>query len=158
MQQETLDQAAEFISRQSEETKIYIGTDSKRKLAFPKVYNVIFTTVIICHIDGSKGCKVFADVELKRDYRGDIQARLLEEVDRAIQCHQGIKYSVGDREIQIHLDINSNPRYKSNSVAKAAQGWVKGVCGIDAVLKPHSFAASTAADMYHQKFGLWEGN
>jgi hypothetical protein len=156
MKQSVLNLAARFISQQSLDSKIYIGTDSKRKVAFKGVYNVIFTTVIICHIDGKKGCKVFADVEVKRDYRGDLQARLLEEVDNAIKCYQLLKDLVDSREIQIHLDINSNKKFKSNTVAKAAQGWVRGVCGFDPIFKPHAFAASTAADLYHQKYGLMD--
>jgi predicted RNase H-related nuclease YkuK (DUF458 family) len=53
---------------------------------------------------------------------------------------------VGDRHFEVHIDINPNPRYKSNVAVKEALGYVKGNLGIDAKIKPDAFAAMHAAD------------
>lgn len=45
-----------------------------------------------------------------------------------------------------HLDINSKPEFGSNCAHNEAVGYIKGVCGIDAVTKPKSWAASNACD------------
>jgi predicted RNase H-related nuclease YkuK (DUF458 family) len=48
--------------------------------------------------------------------------------------------------MEVHLDINPNPKHKSSIAVKEALGWVKGSLGIDAKIKPDSFAATHAAD------------
>jgi predicted RNase H-related nuclease YkuK (DUF458 family) len=48
--------------------------------------------------------------------------------------------------MEVHLDINPDPKHKSNVAVKEALGWVKGSLNLDAKIKPASFAATHAAD------------
>ena len=48
--------------------------------------------------------------------------------------------------VEVHLDLNPNKKYGSNSVYKPAIQWFKSM-GYNAVAKPNSHAATTAADM-----------
>ena len=79
------------------------------------------------------------------DY-GNLKQRLLNEVMYAITAATEVIDVVGDRHIEVHLDINPNPAHKSNVAVKEALGYVKGQLGLDAVIKPHAFAATHAAD------------
>ena len=56
-----------------------------------------------------------------------------------------------DFPIEVHLDIASEEQYGSNCAAKAAAGYILGVCGVAPVLKPSAWAASTAADLFPKK-------
>ena len=68
------------------------------------------------------------------------------EVQLAVTTATEIVDVIGDRHFEIHLDINPNPNHKSSVAVKEALGWVKGSLGMDAKIKPHSFAATHAAD------------
>ena len=46
-----------------------------------------------------------------------------------------------------HIDINKNPRYKSNEMLAAIRGWIESV-GVDVIAKPDSYAASAVADRF----------
>jgi len=48
--------------------------------------------------------------------------------------------------VDVHLDLNPNKKYGSNSVYKPAVQWFKSM-GYNAIAKPNSHAATTAADM-----------
>jgi predicted RNase H-related nuclease YkuK (DUF458 family) len=79
------------------------------------------------------------------DY-GNIKQRLLTEVQFAVATATEVIDVLGKRHMEIHLDINPNPKHKSSVAVKEALGWVKGSLGIDAKIKPDSFAATHAAD------------
>ena len=79
------------------------------------------------------------------DY-GNLKQRLLTEVQLAVQTALDIMDTIGDRHLEIHIDINPNPMHKSNIAVKEALGWVRGSLGIDAKIKPNSWAATHAAD------------
>ena len=53
---------------------------------------------------------------------------------------------VGDRHLEIHLDLNTDPNHKSNVALREATGLVFGMIGIEPKVKHESWAASTAAD------------
>lgn len=75
----------------------------------------------------------------------EIAERLLREVDLSVQCALQLLDVIGRRNFEIHLDINPSAEYKSNRVLNSAVGYVKSV-GVEYQIKPHAFAASTAAD------------
>jgi predicted RNase H-related nuclease YkuK (DUF458 family) len=79
------------------------------------------------------------------DY-GNLKQRLLTEVQYAVATATEIIEVLGNRHMEIHLDINSDPKHKSNVAVKEALGWVKGSLNMDAKIKPASFAATHAAD------------
>lgn len=143
-----IEEIREFISNQSLETRIYIGADSER-VSIDGVNYADYTLAIVVHIDGNKGCKVFGSVERERDYdqRMDRPAmRLMNEVYKVADLFHKLEEVLGDRTIQVHLDINPDLRHGSSCVVQQAIGYIKGVCGVTPLVKPEAFAASFAAD------------
>jgi hypothetical protein len=142
-----IENAREAIRTSSPESSVYIGCDSKR---FKRrgLWYARYMTVIIVHRDSSKGCQLFHDEQVLQDW-GETKSpkqRLLNEVMFAVNTATEIMEDVGDRHFEVHIDINPNPRYKSNVAVKEALGYVKGNLGIDAKIKPDAFAAMHAAD------------
>lgn len=138
-----LEKATEAVRKSSKESKVYIGCDSIRFKKGDRWF-ARYATVIILHIDGNRGCRVFCDQITEPDY-GGIKERLLREVGLAIDAYSFIENVVEDRVIEIHIDINTDPKYKSNPALNQAKGWIKGM-GLIPIEKPNSIAASTAAD------------
>jgi predicted RNase H-related nuclease YkuK (DUF458 family) len=138
------DEAKQAIIDSSLESSIYVGCDSirfkKKGQWFAK-----FSTVIIIHKDSKKGGRVFHTSVDMPDY-GNLKQRLLTEVQLAVTAATEIIDVIGDRHFEVHLDINPNPKHKSNVAVKEALGWVRGSLGMDAKIKPASFAATHAAD------------
>jgi predicted RNase H-related nuclease YkuK (DUF458 family) len=143
-----LNHVREYINETSPSTKIYIGSDSAR---FKKgdVWFAEYATVIVIHYDGCRGCKIFGQLEKERDYdqkRDKPRMRLMNEVIKTAQMYMELEESIGDRHVEIHLDINPNERYGSYCVISEAVGYIKGMCNIIPFVKPKAFAASIAAD------------
>lgn len=142
-----IERARKCILDSSKESSVYIGCDSKR---FKKngLWYARYMTVIIVHRDSSKGCQLFYDAQVMQDWGQDKspKQRLLNEVMFAVNAATEILDVLGNRHMELHIDINPNPRYKSNVAVKEALGYVKGNLGIDAKIKPHAFAAMHAAD------------
>lgn len=138
----------QFIAEQSTETKIYFGADSERVLVGGK-YVVDYLLVIAVHIDGKHGAKVFGEIQRDAHYDknlGKPKLRLMNEVYRISELFLQFKDFLEDRHVEIHLDIASLPIYGSNVAMSEAIGYVKGVCGVDPVIKPDAWAASICAD------------
>ena len=139
------DQAKEAILNSSESSSVYIGADSIRFKKKDGRWYAKYSTVIILHVDSKHGAKIFhKNIEMP-DY-GNLRQRLITEAGFAIEAASEIVDVIGNRRMEIHLDINPNPKHKSNVAVKEALGYVKGTTGLDAVIKPHSFAATHAAD------------
>lgn len=138
------EEAKEAILGSSPQSSVYIGTDSIRYKKKGQWY-AKYSTVVIVHMDSKKGCKLFHESVDMPDY-GNLKQRLLTEVQFAVAAASEIVDVLGNRHMEIHLDINPNPKHKSSVAVKEALGWVKGSLGIDAKIKPASFAATHAAD------------
>ena len=150
MQKFDLETVRDFIARQSDETKIYIGCDSYR---FKKddVWQARYTTVVVVHINGKNGCRVFGNIDTERDYDSKKNKpfnRMMNEVYRSVDMYLKLSAAIGDREIELHVDINKNPKFGSNVAYSQAQGYIKGVTGVDPVFKPNALIASFAADHF----------
>ena len=139
-----IEQAKQAILESSPSSSVYIGCDSIR---FRKnnMWYAKYSTVVIVHMDSKKGCKLFHESVDMPDY-GNIKQRLLMEVQFAVTTATDVLDVLGERHMEIHLDINPNPAHKSNVAVKEALGWVKGSLGLDAKIKPSAFAATHAAD------------
>lgn len=139
-----IEEAKKAILESSKESSVYIGCDSIR---FRKngMWHAKYSTVVIVHMDSKHGCKLFHTSQDMPDF-GNLKQRLLNEVQFAVMTATEIVEVLGDRHMEIHLDINPNPKHKSSVAVKEALGWVKGSLGIDAKIKPSSFAATHAAD------------
>lgn len=138
------EEAKQAILNSSQQSSIYIGCDSIRYRK-NKMWYAKYSTVIIVHTDSKKGCRLFHESVDMPDY-GNLKQRLLTEVQFAVAAATEIIDIIGDRHLEVHLDINPNPKHKSNVAVKEALGWVRGSLGLEAKIKPASFAATHAAD------------
>lgn len=144
-----LEEVKKFIVDSSETTSIYIGADSERYRGKDDQWYADYTVAIVVHRDSSRGCRVFGKVDTERDYdkRHDRPSyRLMNEVYRASQMYMDLFESIGDRHVEVHLDINPDEMHGSSCVIQQATGYIRGMCGFAPKVKPEAFAASYAAD------------
>lgn len=133
------------IRKSSKTTKVYVGCDSRLCL---KSFTIKFATVVILHIDGKHGGKLFSIVDEEPMY-GNYKSpkmRLMKEVQKAIDIATKVAEVIGERPFEVHLDFNTNSEYKSNVCVREATSYVLGTVGFKPKFKPYAFAASTAAD------------
>jgi len=145
-----LNEIKQFIEAQSPSTKIYIGADSERFRIDGRWY-ADYTTVVVVHIDGCHGCKIFGEVQRELDYdqkKSKPSMRLMNEVYKVSELFQNLADVLEDRSVEVHLDINPDELYGSSCVVTQAIGYIKGTCNIVPMVKPKAFAASYAADRY----------
>ena len=117
-----VDAFSQYMESQSKETKVYIGCDSVRSKVGENQWNARFSTVIVVHIDGCHGGKVFT---------------MWERVKHILE---------GRWEVKLHLDLNPDESFGSNVAHQAASGFVLGITGMEAECKPNAWSASFAAD------------
>jgi hypothetical protein len=149
MKNMNIDEVRDFIQNTSELSCVYIGADSERYRGKDNQWYADYTVAIVIHIDGSRGCKVFGQVETERDYdkRHDRPAyRLMNEVYKASAMYLELYEAIGDRHVEVHLDINPDEMHGSSCVIQQATGYIRGMCGFAPKVKPDAFAASYAAD------------
>ena len=145
-----IDEVRDFIMAQTPQTKIYIGGDSERFL-IGKDWYADYIMVIVVHINGNNGCKIFGEVQRERDWdkkRDKPRMRLMNEVYKIAELYLKLHDVLEDREVQVHLDINPNEMHGSSCVINEAVGYIKGMCNVVPMVKPKAFAASYAADRY----------
>ena len=145
-----IDEVRDFILAQTPETKIYIGGDSERFL-IGKDWYADYIMVVVVHINGNNGCKIFGEVQRERDWdkkRDKPHMRLMNEVYKIAELYLKLHDILEDREVQVHLDINPNEMHGSSCVINEAVGYIKGMCNVVPMVKPRAFAASYAADRY----------
>lgn len=142
--QQTMKELKEAILNSSKETSIYVGCDSKR---FRKGI-VKYATVVILHKDSKHGGQIFSFIDKEKEYSKPEapRLRLVTEAYKAVDIASHVMGVIGDRNFELHLDLNTNPKFKSNEAVKEALGYVLGVLGIEAKCKPAAWGASTAAD------------
>jgi predicted RNase H-related nuclease YkuK (DUF458 family) len=138
------EEAKQAIIDSSLQSSVYVGCDSIRYKKKDKWY-AKYSTVVILHMDSKKGCRLFHESIDLPDY-GNLKQRLMTEVQLAVAAASEIIDVIGDRHMEIHLDLNPSPNHKSNIAVKEAIGWVRGSFGFDPMIKPESFAATHAAD------------
>ena len=143
-----VDEVMEFISRQGPGTRIYLGADSERYKE-KRQWWAEYTTVVVVHINGNNGCKIFGEMDRERDYdqRSDRPSmRLMNEVYRVSNLFQRLAPVLADRPVEVHLDINPDEIHGSSCVVQQAIGYIRGTCNVIPMIKPNAFAASYAAD------------
>lgn len=142
--QEVLD----LLDKCSDETKIYFGCDSTR-YKIKGVWYGEYTTVLVVHKDGRHGCRIFAEVDVERDYDAKASKpmmRLMNEAYRVSALFLKFKDVVSEYHTEVHLDINPDDMHNSSIAVNAASGYIKGTCNVVPMLKPVAYAASYAAD------------
>lgn len=146
-----LEEIKKFVDQCSPTTKLYIGCDSERFKKAGKWY-ADFITVVVVHIDGSRGCRLFGAVKREPDYDKNKHRpaiRLMTEAYKVAALYIELA-KVIDRPIEVHLDINPDVEHGSSCVVDQAVGYVRGVCGVVPKIKNEAFAASYAADRYKE--------
>jgi predicted RNase H-related nuclease YkuK (DUF458 family) len=137
--------AIEAIKRSSPESAVYIGCDSVRsKVKGMNRWQAVYSSVIVLH-HPRDGCNIFSHDVIEEDY-GNIKTRMLNEVNHATQTALAVIDYLDGRRMEIHLDINTDPKYKSSVAVKEAIGWVRGMFMQDPILKPDAWAASYVGD------------
>lgn len=151
-----INEVKDFIKNQSDATKIYLGADSER-ININGVWHADYTIAIVVHVDGSKGCKLFGEVQRERDYdqtKSRPSMRLMNEVYKVSEMFHKLEEVLGDKHVEVHLDINPNEMYGSSCVVQQAIGYIRGTCNVVPMVKPRAFAASYAADRLKHAISL----
>jgi hypothetical protein len=143
-----LEEIKKYIDSQSRETKIYIGCDSER-FRNKGLWYAHYTLVVVVHIDGKHGCKIFGEVQTEKDYDQKASKpsfRLMNEVFKISELYLKLADVIDDREFEVDLDINPKEEHNSSVVLSQAVGYIKGTCNVTPLVKPNAFAATYAAD------------
>jgi predicted RNase H-related nuclease YkuK (DUF458 family) len=126
----------DFLSKNSD-TSIFIGSDSQN------TRNTTFATVIVLHNTRKGGHVLYVKdiVPLIRDRF----SRLWNEVEYSLQvANYLVEYEIPKPNF-IDIDLNPDPKYKSNQVLRAALGYVESM-GYTPRCKPNAVVASYVAD------------
>lgn len=134
------------ISGSSRETRVYVGCDSILRRA-GKGFVATYATVVVIHKDGCRGCQVFGEIVTERFF-GSLKERMFMEAMLAANMAVQVKPHMGDRVLEVHLDINTDPDHASNVAIKEAAGYVRGLVGIEPKFKPNAPIASGCADRF----------
>lgn len=145
-----LDEVKEMIISASSSSKFYIGSDSSR-YKIQGLWHAEYTTVVIIHKDGNKGCKIFGQVEVERDYdqkKDKPSMRLMNEVIKTANMYILLQDVLENKNVQIHIDISGDKKKGSSCVMSEAIGYIQGMCNVIPMIKPVAWAASYGADRF----------
>lgn len=143
-----IEQMVELLSTLSSDTKIYLGCDSVRYRKDNRWW-ARYATVAIVHINGKNGCRIFSSKSYEPDFdakKNRPKMRMMNEVSKVCQLYTQLIPFIDEFDVEIHLDINTDPKHGSNCAANEAAGYVLGMTGVEPKLKPDSWAASFGAD------------
>ena len=120
---EKLENVSEYVKNYCEEHKelpieIMIGTDSQNKGS-----KTIYSTVIVLYNPGHGGHCIFKRWKTPKEKVRQI--RLLKEVEESINIANELVSNGCQKPKYIDIDINPNPKYKSNEVFQTAKGWIE---------------------------------
>lgn len=130
--------------------KVYIGGDSQRMTKNGKPF-ARYTCVLIVHINDNNGGRIFHYSETEPVYdqaKNKPRMRLMTEVRKIVDLYLEFAELLEDREVELHLDLNNDENHISNIVVKEALGYVLGMTGMEAKIKPDSWCATHAGDHY----------
>ena len=148
MRKINIQEIEKYLAKAPENTTVYLGSDSQKFKKRGKWF-AEYIVVLVVHIASKHGCKLFYEKTVEPDFEPDKRkprVRLMNEVYKVTELYQKLEYALMDFNVEIHLDINSDPKHNSNIVVSEALGYVKAMCDIEAKVKPEAFAASIAAD------------
>ncbi len=138
-----LDEVEKTIKRETAngyKLKVCIGTDSQVRS------DVIEYATVIVFLREGRGGFMFIHND-KEPNRIGIKERMLNEVAKSIDiaykmCNLLESYKV---DLEVHADINTNPKFKSNKALNEAMGYILSM-GFAFKAKPDAFASSSCAD------------
>lgn len=145
--------AKRVIAASSPDTSVYVGCDSVRFKKNGKWF-ARYATVVIVHYASRHGASIFHQIDVLPEYDyskkplkgGNTKTRILQEAIFAGMAAAEIAEVLDGRHLEVHLDINPDPKYKSNIALSEAVGYVLGTTGVKPKIKPHAWAASHASD------------
>lgn len=146
--QEQIEEIVNLLLTLSPDTKVYLGCDSVRFNRNNRWY-ARYATVAIIHMNGKNGCRIFNNISVEPDYdlkKNRPKMRMMNEVEKVCALYNQLAPFIDEFDIEIHLDINTDPKHGSNCAATEAAGFVLGMTGVEPKLKPESWAASFGAD------------
>lgn len=146
--QRQVEEIVDLMINLDKTTKVYLGCDSVRYMKDGRWY-ARYATVAIIHKNGKNGCRIFSNISFEPDYdlkKNRPKMRMMNEVSKVCALYSQLAPFIDEYDIEIHLDINTNPKHGSNCAANEAAGYVLGMTGIEPKLKPESWAASFGAD------------
>jgi predicted RNase H-related nuclease YkuK (DUF458 family) len=117
---DVVDYIREYISTR-EDVEILIGSDSQCYSNRKTVYGI----VVALYTKG-KGAHVLCTRETV-PMEHNTQSRLLSEVWKSIEIAEFLKENGLPKPAWIDIDLNPDPKYKSNSVLRQAVGMVEGM-------------------------------
>jgi predicted RNase H-related nuclease YkuK (DUF458 family) len=117
---DVVDYIREYISTR-EDIEILIGSDSQCYSNRKTVYGI----VVALYTKG-KGAHVLCTRETV-PMEHNTQSRLLSEVWKSIEIAEFLKENGLPKPTWIDIDLNPDPKYKSNSVLRQAVGMVEGM-------------------------------
>ena len=120
--------------------KVCIGTDSQVKGAQTE-----FATAIV-FIRKGQGGFMYLHHETTRK-KMSIRQRMMTEVSKSIEVayHLSAVFTTHKIDMEVHVDINTSPVFKSNDALKEAIGYITGM-GFSFKAKPEAFASSCCAN------------
>jgi predicted RNase H-related nuclease YkuK (DUF458 family) len=123
---------------EADNVKLYIGSDSQN------IGNkTIYAIVVVFHFGNSGANVIYSKREVPKIH--DRFTRLWGEVMDSIEVAQYLEENGIVKPTAIDLDFNPDPKFKSNTVLRAALGYVESL-GYNTRCKPFAVAASCAAD------------
>lgn len=146
--QKQIEDLVDLLSTLTTDTKVYLGCDSVRFRKDDR-WHARYATVAIVHMNGKNGCRIFSNRSIEVDYdlkKNRPSMRLMNEVMKVCELYTQLAPFIDEYDVEIHLDVNTDPIHGSNCVATQAAGYVLGVTGINPKLKPEALASSYAAD------------
>lgn len=146
--QAQIEEIVDLLITLSKDTKVYLGCDSVRYRRNGRTW-ARYATVAIIHMNGKNGCRIFSHISHEPDY--DVKSsrpkvRMMNEVQKVCELYNQLVAFIDEFDVEIHLDINTDPKHGSNCAASEAAGYVLGMTGVEPKLKPESWAASFGAD------------
>jgi len=147
---EEIEEIKEYLDNVEPDSKIYLGCDSI-KYKKHKTWYARYTTVMVVHMGGCHGSRIFGYTERERDYdpnKAKPRMRLMNEAYKVCGLYLAMAEELENFECEIHLDINPDERFNSHVALSQAVGYIRGMCGLDPIVKPDAFAAQYAADRF----------
>ncbi len=119
-------------------SEIHVGSDSKIRSGTAKF------SVVICLRELGRGVHEIYKVEYQACR--DKMDRLWQEVNMAVEVATQLQ-ELG--KISVHVDLNSDPKYRSSKLYDASIGFIRGM-GFEAIGKPDAWAATSGANKHTQ--------
>ena len=122
--------------------ELFVGCDSHK---ISEKY--IFAIVIALYKPGWGGRFYFYRKKSKDVRLSTIKVRLIEETELALDTARNLRQCLPNKKIVVHLDINTDQRFKSSAVLPYATSYVIS-SGFQIAVKPKAWASSSLADAF----------